>query len=963
MSENDASSGGFWSALKEFGLLIKNTANPRATHPDELTQAQLDKMSKYESFDYHTAYPDMYMEYLRQHSGTENPSVTHSVMMMDQSIVALDKREKKNAIVRTFLLIFTGIVVSLVAAMIAYSVETIEEFRAKTLTFIMECTEIFFVNRTAGFFFWLMMAVALGAISSGVVVFIEPIAAGGGIPDVMAYLNGVHVPRVMNLKTFWVKVVSCTCAVASGLPVGMEAPLIHLGAITGAGVTQGRSKSLKIQTNLFRPFRNHRDRCTFMTIGAACGVSTAFGAPIGGLLFVMEEISTFWDQSASSEVFLASMIAVTTTTMIDSLLQEGKLLGWVSNSASVLFEVNISIPFNLKSIFPAFLLGCFLGALAALFTKLNIILLKLRRAKIAPFPKARFLETVCLALIYAMITYILSVSSSCHRIKPISNANETVLQWGTEDPSRLFTDSCKDPQQTYSPLGTLLMSSGKNAIRHLFTRQTVGQFPVYYMIVYALIYTFYACISSGMAISGGLVVPSLVVGAAFGRVYGMILFYIFATNVNVERGYRDEDAWLDPGLFALIGAAAFLAGTSRLGISVCVIMVELSSELRYLLPLMVAIVSSRAVANYLCEPLYHHILHLDCVPYLSPKLPSPEFEQLTAADVMVMDVVTLKTEDLTTNILAALETTHHAFPVVEEVFESAGEDSAERLVTLAAEQKEILTVTPNEKSCQSGKERREKKKTYRFVGLVTREDLHIFLTLPHLGVGMNTEPNWRQNISNSISIPPVDERNCDKEASSSEKDDSIVDGTPTGSRKAGATRRASTGVEVNFPITYTSWIRQKHSTYTQPLVTRGPNDVVIEAVQRIEEEDSLSSSSDRITPDNNASGFIRESRSTGNRSVVIPFAENDLPEMVNFSAIVNRSPWVIPSFFNLSMAYRTFSSMGLRHIVVVNGNEVCGIITRKDLLPNSLRQRLKELHRRMEVSGGAAVTPGSPRTQ
>lgn len=952
----------FW----KFWELVKETANPDTMHTEDLSDEQREKLASYESFDYHKAYPDMYMAYLRGHDGSSTndhtggggggggstATSTYPMMMSMDFHSSPEKREKKTTIIRWLLHVLTAVMVSLVAAVVAYSVDNLESYRAETLSRIVLAVRVPVIGRVLGYFFWLFTALALVAVGTAVVVFIEPAAGGGGIPDVMAYLNGVHMRRAMNVKTFVVKVISCVCAVGSGLPVGLEAPLIHLGAITGAGVTQGRSRTLGIQTNLFQPFRNHRDRRAFITVGAACGVSAAFGAPIGGLLFVMEEISSFWDHSASGQIFLASMIAVTATTMINSLVEEGKLLGWVSHSASVLFEVNISIPFNLKSIIPALVLGAFLGAFAALFTKLNIILIKWRKVHIRPLLYARLLEPMLVVAVYATATYFFSWASDCRSVKVIADVNETIHQWGTEPHSRLFSDTCSDATSTYSPFGTLNMATGKNAIRHLFTRQTAGQFPVYYLFLYFLLYTGFACISSGMAISGGLVVPSLVIGATFGRLYGLILWYIFSANVSVERGYRAEDAWLDPGLFALIGAASFLAGTSRLGMSVCVIVVELSSELRYLLPIMVAIVCSKSMANWLCEPLYHHMLHLDCVPFLSNHIPSPEFEQLTAADVMVPRVTTLRLVEDTPNVWSALESTHHAFPVVEEVSDddNTNDDEAIRVQKTSIDDGddnrvggldnsnswENVTV---EGSLSESATRRlrlpsmrlEPRKKKRFVGLVTKEDLYVYLSLPQLH-------------SNAVTTSLSPRGTADRGDNSGG-----IGATTTNSNSAGDCHENAipiplggddrTSVGSIGDMRYGEWIRHKYNTFF-----------------------GLSSTS--ILRGSTTSNFPVGSPDTPSPTVDFQHSANtlsQLPDRVDLSIIVNRSPWVIPPFFNLQMAYETFSMMGLRHMVVVDGEEVCGMITRKDLLPNSLRRRLKELHRRIDESG-VAVSALSSRT-
>ena len=56
----------------------------------------------------------------------------------------------------------------------------------------------------------------------------------------MAYLNGCSLPGVFNIRTACVKFLSCALANASGLPVGPEGPMIHLGALLGAALSQGK---------------------------------------------------------------------------------------------------------------------------------------------------------------------------------------------------------------------------------------------------------------------------------------------------------------------------------------------------------------------------------------------------------------------------------------------------------------------------------------------------------------------------------------------------------------------------------------------------------------------------------------------------------------------------------------------------------------------------------------------------
>ena len=83
-------------------------------------------------------------------------------------------------------------------------------------------------------------------------------------------------------------------AASSGLMVGIEGPLCHIGAIIACLTTQGgkgvRLKWAKMATG----FDNEIDKRDFMAAGAAAGITAAFGAPLAGVLFSWEGAASHW---------------------------------------------------------------------------------------------------------------------------------------------------------------------------------------------------------------------------------------------------------------------------------------------------------------------------------------------------------------------------------------------------------------------------------------------------------------------------------------------------------------------------------------------------------------------------------------------------------------------------------------------------------------------------------------------
>jgi chloride channel 7 len=153
-----------------------------------------------------------------------------------------------------------------------------------------------------------------------------PEAASSGIPEVIGYLNGVHIPKFLRLRTLVAKVIGTTLVVASGLSVGPEGPLVHCGAILGSGFTRGVKtfrfcggrKLCTVRLKLLSMFHNDTDRRDFISIGAAVGFASAFGAPIGGVLFAMEEAASSWHDKLMWRCMTATSLACFTLAALRS---------------------------------------------------------------------------------------------------------------------------------------------------------------------------------------------------------------------------------------------------------------------------------------------------------------------------------------------------------------------------------------------------------------------------------------------------------------------------------------------------------------------------------------------------------------------------------------------------------------------------------------------------------------------
>ena len=575
-----------------------------------------------------------------------------------------------------------GIVVGMFSFVMMNTIEFLSKKRRSTLEDAFSYGPSSTSEIWKAYFVWLLFSMVC-VILSTVICGFWPYAAGSGVPDVMAYLNGVTFPKVFNLRTLIGKLMSCSLAVAGGLPVGPEGPMIHIGALIGAGLGTGRSRTLGRAIGWIGKFRNPRDHRDFITGGAAAGVACAFSAPIGGLLFVVEEMSSNFSKRAMWMSFFASLMAIVVANSLNSKFSGWELRGdnitncthWANWNAdyTILFKTNVLENVNILSIPFTLVLGVICGLLGALFTFCNIKVSRFRMQRVNKTILRRMAEPVCILILFTSLSYLAVYSLDCEK-KPVGVQLAGELEY--------FDAICKDDTE-YHPLGTLVFASADDAVRLLFRREPQDErisskpehalkgdriFGYSTLIIWLILYLTFACWSAGTHLACGLVVPMLIMGASIGRIYGLAVVDLMQTLMSED--CTGVDSWVDPGVFALFGAAGFFGGVSRLTFSLCVIMLEITGDLPHLPNLMLCVMVAKSVADFVTHALYHAILELKCVPFLDWDIHLPYLDCYTAKDLILANPtppVTLQTRDTVGNIMKVLSgTPHNAFPIVSE---------------------------------------------------------------------------------------------------------------------------------------------------------------------------------------------------------------------------------------------------------------------------------------------------------
>lgn len=390
-------------------------------------------------------------------------------------------------------------------------------------------------------------------------------------------------------------------AVLAGVPIPLDLrvawfKLISAMLVLGSGLPLGREgPTVQIGAALAAQLSrwtptSPEQRRQLIAAGAGAGLAAAFNAPIAGVLFVVEELLQDVSGLTLGTAILASFI--------------GSTVARAFGSHSLDLDLNLVAPatrFFVPEIPFYLILGVLAGGLGALFNRGVLASLNLnRRLRWFNLPARIGLAGAIVGLVVAML--------------PIVFWNQAELR------------------------------------ELLFAGQAGWQLAgLAFIAQFCLI-----LVAAGSGAPGGLLVPTLILGAALGYLVGAWQHHFLGLGLATT--------------YARVGMGAFFGAVARVPITAIVLVFEMTADFNLVLPLMISSVAAWAVGEGIdARSLYDRLLEWKGIHLEKKPKADGLWAELTAADIMQPRVETLSSQMNLDEVLQAFSrSSHHCFPIVEE---------------------------------------------------------------------------------------------------------------------------------------------------------------------------------------------------------------------------------------------------------------------------------------------------------
>lgn len=515
-----------------------------------------------------------------------------------------------------------------------------------------------------------------------------------------------------------------------------------------------------------------------------------------------------------------------------------------------------------------FTLGTLGGVLGSTFNRINAFLNKLRKKYYGKISHCKWKHTVFKLMessFLSALTSILMIALALHF--GICRPAEA------EDEAFRFIHRYNCPPGEINELGSLLFGSREESIKDVLTDPAA--FAPNTLLSLGLLFLCLMIVTFGVALPTGMFMPTVLVGSSFGGYAGLLIKENYLSQVH-------------PSDFALIGAAAFLAGSQRNIVSLCVILMEGTGNTKALIPVIMTVICARTVGDLLSEGIYEELMELRGYPFLE-HVTKPSYDMYTAGDVMSEALSTVNTKTTAAFVEDLLATTpHSAFPVVDAGGHYRGIVRRDQLVAVLECKIYIESEEPCHEAskCQSADNEVDHKWANNL-----RKDYTLMNRALRIDDGLYRSFRLRRAAATQMK----------------QKDSAHVES------------------QGSFPGEgATTWLEGN-------VLTSEHDDEIILA------DDTLPAG----TVPHGEEGSTRAVLKKMDGNIIIAIPPTERLYHVDVGAIMNKGAISVQEDCPLSRAFDIFTSMGLRHMPVLKSDgTVAGMITRFDLSEEYVRERV-----------------------
>ncbi|MEM9883610.1 MAG: chloride channel protein [Planctomycetota bacterium] len=358
-----------------------------------------------------------------------------------------------------------------------------------------------------------------------------------GIPDVVEALARRH--GEVRGRSGILKAITSSLTIGSGGSAGVEGPIITIGSSLGSSICR-----------LLRVAREHRP--AMLGCGAAAATAAIFNAPIAGVIFVLEIILRDFSLRTFIPIVVASVFG---TAVAQAVLGQNEAVFYVPEA------VRLGYTFNIIEIGHYAVLGVLCGLLGAAFIRTLRVSEKLWTKLPLPFWCKPALGGVALGLL-GVGFYLLGFGDG-----PVVGHNPPTF-FGNGYP---VIEALLNPD-SYAP--GISESEG-----------TLREASIALLGLTLLLKLVGTSLTLGSGGSGGVIAPSLLLGATLGGGFALLC----------------ESAGLFPGAtpatFALAGMAGVIAAVAHCPLTAFLLVFEITADYQVILPVMLVSILATSVAQ------------------------------------------------------------------------------------------------------------------------------------------------------------------------------------------------------------------------------------------------------------------------------------------------------------------------------------------------------------------------------